>query len=57
MSKMTVKEVEEVFGIKTAGLPDEQKKFVGAMVDTFAELINKSNAGLISDGVGLLLQR
>ena len=49
MSKMTVKEVEEVFGIKTAGLPDEQKKFVGAMVDTFAELINKSNAGLISD--------
>ncbi|MBD5364829.1 MAG: phage major capsid protein [Bacteroides sp.] len=47
--ELTKKEVEEIFGIKTANLPDEQKAFVNALTGAFAELINKSNAGLITN--------
>lgn len=49
MPKLTEKEVHEIFGIKTAGLPDEQKQFINAIVGGFTEIVNKSNAGLISD--------
>lgn len=47
--ELTEKEIQEIFGIKTAGLPDEQAKFINAMVGAFTELINKSNSNLISD--------
>ncbi|MBD5360724.1 MAG: phage major capsid protein [Bacteroides sp.] len=47
--ELTKKEVEEIFGIKTANLPDEQKAFVNALTGGFADLINKSNAGLIDN--------
>lgn len=47
--ELTQKEVEEIFGIKTANLPDEQKRFAIALTGAFAELINKSNAGLITN--------
>ncbi len=47
--KLTEKEVQEIFGIKTAGLPDEQTKFINGLVGAFAALINKSNDNLISD--------
>ncbi len=49
MAKLTEKEVQEIFGIKTAGLPDEQRTFINAMVGAFTDAINKSNNGLISD--------
>ncbi len=42
MAKLTTKEVEEIFGIKTAGLPDEQKTFVNALIGAFTDTINKS---------------
>ena len=51
MAKLTEKEVQEIFGIKTAGLPDEQRTFINAMVGAFTDAINKSNNGLISDEV------
>lgn len=40
--KLTVKEVEEILGVKTATLPDEQKQFVNTLVGAFADTINKS---------------
>lgn len=46
---LTEKEVQEIFGIKTAGLPQEQRDFVSAIVGGFTDAINKSNVGLISD--------
>lgn len=49
MAKLTEKEVQEIFGIKTAGLPDEQRTFINAMVGAFTDAINKSNHGMISD--------
>ena len=51
MAKLTEKEVQEIFGIKTAGLPDEQRTFINAMVGAFTDAINKSNHGMISDDV------
>ena len=51
MANLTEKEVQEIFGIKTAGLPDEQRTFINAMVGAFTDAINKSNNGLISDEV------
>ena len=51
MANLTEKEVQEIFGIKTAGLPDEQRTFINAMVGAFTDAINKSNNGLISDDV------
>lgn len=42
MAKLTAKEVEEILGIKTASLPDEQKEFVHNLSGAFAETINKS---------------
>lgn len=47
--KLTVKDAQELFSVKTAGLPDEQRQFVGALVGGFVDAINKSNEGLISD--------
>lgn len=49
MAKLTEKEVQEIFGIKTANLPDEQRTFINAMVGAFTDAINKSNDGTISD--------
>lgn len=49
MANLTEKEVQEIFGIKTAGLPDEQRTFINAMVGAFTDAINKSNNGMISD--------
>ena len=42
MAKLTVKEVQEIVGVKTAGLPDEQKQFVNSLLGAFTEAINKS---------------
>lgn len=47
MAKLTIKEVEEIFGIKTAGLPDEQKQFLSALVGAFTETVNKSIEGVL----------
>lgn len=49
MAQLTEKEVRELFGVKTAGLPDEQRKFVDSIVGGITDIINKSNAGLIDD--------
>ncbi len=49
MAKLTEKEVRELFSIKTSGLPAEQQQFVDAIVSGFTEVVNKSNAGMISD--------
>lgn len=47
--KLTAKEVKEIFGIKTAGLPEDQRNFIDAIVGSYAEAIEKNNKGLISD--------
>ena len=39
---LSVKEVEEIIGIKTATLPDDQKGFVATLVGAFTDAINKS---------------
>ena len=49
MGKLTEKEVKEIFGVKTANLPDEQRMFIDAMVGAFTDTINKSNEGTLSD--------
>ncbi len=49
MAQLTEKEVRELFGVKTAGLPDEQRKFIDSIVGGITDIINKSNAGLIDD--------
>lgn len=49
MPKLTEKEVQEICGIKTAGLPEDQRTFISSMTGAFAEAINKSNEGLITD--------
>lgn len=47
MAKLTVKEVQEIVGVKTAGLPDEQKQFVTTLLGAFTDAINKSVDGLV----------
>ena len=42
MAKLTKKELEEILGLKTAGLPDDQKEFVNRLTGAFADAINKS---------------
>lgn len=49
MGKLTEKEVKEIFGVKTANLPDEQRMFIESMVGVFTDAINKSNEGTLSD--------
>lgn len=49
MAKLTVKEVEEIFGVKTANLRQEDRDSINAMVGAFTEIVNKSNDGLISN--------
>ena len=49
MAKLTEKEVSEIFGIKTAGLPDDQRTFINAMVGAFTDVINKSNNDLLTN--------
>ena len=39
MAKLTEKEVSEIFGIKTASLPDEQRTFINAMVGAFTDVV------------------
>ena len=46
---LSVKQVQDMFSVKTAGLPEEQRQFIGALVGGFVDAINKSNEGLISD--------
>lgn len=40
--KLTVKQVEELIGVKTASLPDEQKQFVNTLTGAFTDVINQS---------------
>lgn len=47
MAKLTKKEVEEIVGIKTKSLPDEQKEFVSALIGAFTDAINKSIEGYL----------
>lgn len=47
--KLTAKETRELFGVKTAGLPEEQKQFIDSMVDGWVDAINKSNEDLLSE--------
>ncbi|MDE7465003.1 MAG: phage major capsid protein [Muribaculaceae bacterium] len=49
MAKLTEKEVSEIFGVKTANLPDDQRTFINSMVGAFTDAINKSNDGLLDD--------
>lgn len=49
MGKLKESEVKEIFGVKTANLPDEQRMFINAMIGAFTDTINKSNDGLLSD--------
>ena len=46
MAKLTVKEVQEMLGIKTANLPDEQKQFINTLSGAFADTINKALADI-----------
>lgn len=46
---ITEKEVLESLGLKTAGLPDEQKQFINLIVSGITEVINKSNEGAITE--------
>lgn len=52
MAKLTEKEVLDILGIKTAGMPEEQKNFVLNLAGAFTETINKSAEGTI-DAKGL----
>ena len=47
MAKLTEKEVLDILGIKTAGMPEEQKNFVLNLSGAFTEAINKSIEGTI----------
>ena len=47
MGKLTTKEVEEIVGLKTANIPDEQKQFISTLVSAFTDAINKSVEGVI----------
>lgn len=42
MAKLTLKEVQEILGIKTANLPDEQKQFINTLTGAFVDTINKA---------------
>lgn len=46
---LSVKQVQDMFSVNTAGLPEEQRQFIGALVGGFVDAINKSNEGLLSD--------
>ena len=47
MAKLTEEEVLDILGIKTAGMPEEQKNFVLNLSGAFTEAINKSIEGTI----------
>lgn len=47
MAKLTEKEVLDILGIKTSGMPEEQKNFVLNLSGAFTEAINKSIEGTI----------
>lgn len=47
MAKLTIKDVQEIIGVKTAGLPDEQKQFISNLIGAFTDTINKSIEGLL----------
>lgn len=47
MAKLTKKDVEEIVGIKTKSLPDEQKEFVSTLIGAFTDAINKSIEGCL----------
>lgn len=49
MPKLTTKEVQEIVGAKTAGLPDEQKQFINNLIGAFTDAINKSVDGVIDN--------
>lgn len=49
MAKLTKEEVRAIFSVKTAGLPDEQSKFIESMLGVFVDAINKSNEGALSE--------
>lgn len=42
MAKLTLKEVQEILGIKAANLPDEQKQFINTLTGAFVDTINKA---------------
>jgi HK97 family phage major capsid protein len=46
MAKLTEKEVQDILGVQTKGLNDEQSAFIGAMVGGLTDAINKSIEGL-----------
>jgi hypothetical protein len=46
MAKLTEKEVQDILGVKTKGLNEEQSAFINAMVGGFTDAINKSVDGL-----------
>lgn len=49
MPKLTVKEVQEIVGFKTANLPNEQKQFVETLVGAFVDVVNKSVDGVLDN--------
>lgn len=49
MPKLTTKEVQEIVGVKTAGLPDEQKQFINNLIGAFTDAINKSIDGVLDN--------
>lgn len=49
MPKLSVKEVQEIVGVKTAGLPDEQKQFISNLIGAFTDAINKSIEGVLDN--------
>lgn len=49
MAKLTIKEVQEIVGVKTVGLPDEQKQFINNLMGAFTDAINKSIDGVLDN--------
>jgi hypothetical protein len=47
MAKLTEKEVQDILGVKTKGLNDEQASFISAMVGGMTDAINKANEGSV----------
>lgn len=41
--KLTIKEVQEIIGLKTADLPEDQRKFINGLANAFVDTINKAN--------------
>ncbi len=46
MAKLTLKEVQEIIGFKTADLPAEAKQAFDNLANTFVEIVNKSLEGI-----------